>query len=138
MSPDTGEFVDDGWAALYAARDLWSLLDRARAAVLQRGLKDRWELENERGDRIIPLRDLPALVALLRDLRPALRTITTPELTVLPEYAEVVRALFLPWFMHWREDERDVDTLSLTAHKIEQAAEFLEKAQKRGSDVELD
>jgi hypothetical protein len=137
-SPETGASLERGWAAIYAAIDLWSLVDPARAQALRAQLKTRWETEDGQGDRVIAREDLPGLAVELEALPVALRPLLHADATVPHALQAAVRGLRPLDLVAWTEDGREHLSLSVTLLRIAETAAFLRRAHADGLGVLLD
>ena len=135
----TDEALKDGTTYIHHAADLWSLVDPRRGDAIRRWLRDEWTARDDDPDiEVYELDSLGRLLDLVEGLGDALRAqLTDGDYRIDAATAARISAGEPTLVDSWKEDGRDVYTLTNRVGEVDQMIGLVKRAIALGRSVEV-
>lgn len=135
----TDEALKDGTTYIHHAADLWSLVDPHRGEAIRRWLRDEWTARDDDPDiEVYELDSLGRLLDLVEGLGDALRAqLTDRDYRIDADTAARISAREPTLIDSWKEDGRDVYTLTNRVGEVDQMVGLVKRAIALGRSVEV-
>lgn len=126
----TDEALKDGTTYIHHAAELWSLVDPPRGEAIRRWLRDEWTADDDDPDvEIYEVDSLGRLLDLVEGLGDALRAeLTDRDHRIDADTAARITAREPTLIDSWREDGRDIYTLTNRVGEVDQMVALVKRA----------